>query len=235
MRAPAIRWPPASCRTPRHEDRPACAPTAHKTAEKKHKATFKAAAAQGLNKLEEGICSLPICPGTQRKVQSERAERIRGRSGPATRNLQLAMRVGASPRMSERSYLFRPRDGERSRSCRRSPSQPSRWRRASGCSFSQRCRRGGHARGRADGQRVGPHLVPLAQEEPVGFEELAYAQRTPAHDVLQDRHQHAQRVVAQNGAPCDLVMYLFSETAIVNPSRRFTCIITCTSELPSPT
>src|ERR1022692_1474807 len=31
------------------------------------------------------------------------------------------------------------------------------------------------------------------------------------------------------------VMYLFSDNAMVSPSSRFTCSITCTSELPSPT
>src|ERR1700752_3560348 len=65
---------------------------------------------------------------------------------------------------------------------------------------------GGHVRrGRAvaDRQRIGPALVPVRDHEPAGREPRADAGPVPAGDLLEDRDQHREAPVAENGAATD--------------------------------
>src|SRR5256712_1709788 len=50
----------------------------------------------------------------------------------------------------------------------------------------------------ADGHPVRARLVPLLDDQPVRLEQLPDADGVPAHDVLEDGHQDAQRVVAHD-------------------------------------
>src|SRR5262245_31575959 len=48
---------------------------------------------------------------------------------------------------------------------------------------------------RTDRQPVGADAIPFLQHEALGFEEVADARRLPADDVLENRHEHARRIV----------------------------------------
>src|SRR5580700_1165820 len=55
-----------------------------------------------------------------------------------------------------------------------------------------------------NGQRIGPDLVPFLQQESVRFKEGPDLDGDPAQDVLQNRDQHAQPVLAEDGTPRNL-------------------------------
>src|SRR5579871_6101143 len=59
-------------------------------------------------------------------------------------------------------------------------------------------------RGFANPQPVGAHAVPLLYQHSMRLEQGADTLGAPAGEVLEHRHQHAQRVVADDRAPRDL-------------------------------
>src|SRR5512134_1498351 len=64
-------------------------------------------------------------------------------------------------------------------------------------------RAGGGRHAAPEGEDVGADLVPLLDLQPLALEEGPDAQRVPARDVLQQRDEDAERVVAQDGPASD--------------------------------
>src|SRR3989475_8433470 len=77
---------------------------------------------------------------------------------------------------------------------------------AAGCILGRDLRRARAVVGRAltYGQPIRPDSVPLLDRQAVLLEKRADARRIHAYDLLEDGHQHAQRVVTNDGASCDL-------------------------------